>query len=202
MLLAVILAGAIYVQPLAMTTNDTSMVARLDDSHYSVTAGFDSQNISVSLVSPTNRSGASGDLDITIDITSDFGTLNVTLLIEDAIYSAYNKTPIGTGNQLLSVDTLTVDEGNLNFTILLEYKDVTWDEKESFYLEYFVDNDLQNFEVSLLSPANESTVTGTASLLLNITTDFAFVNFTLYSYNSWGIPGGSGRHNHNPRRSA
>jgi hypothetical protein len=180
MLLAVILAGAIYVQPLAMTTNDTSMVARLDDSHYSVTAGFDSQNISVSLVSPTNRSGVSGDLDITIDITSDFGTLNVTLFIEDAIYSAYNKTPIGTGNQMLSVDTLTIAEGNLNFTILLEYKNVTWDEKESFYLEYFVDNDLQNFEVSLQSPANESTLTGTASLLLNITTDFAFINFTLY----------------------
>ncbi|MHA2386651.1 MAG: hypothetical protein ACXAEE_10630, partial [Candidatus Thorarchaeota archaeon] len=180
LLLAMMLAGVFYVQPLAMTTSDNSMAARLEKSNDVVTAGFDSQNISVSLVSPTNRSGTSGTLDITIDITSDFGTLNVTLFIEDSIYSAYNKTSIGTGNQILSVNTATIAEGNLNFTILLEYKDVTWDEKESFFLEYFVDNDLQNFEVSLQSPANESTITGTASLLLNITTDFAFINFTLY----------------------
>jgi hypothetical protein len=180
LLLAMMLAGIVYIQPLAMSTNDGSMAARLEESNRFVTTGFDSQNISVSLVSPTNRSGASGILDITIDITSDFGTLNVTLFIEDAIYSAYNKTPIGTGNQILSVDTTLVAEGNLNFTILLEYKDVTWDEKESFFLEYFVDNDLVNFEVSLTSPANESTLSGTASLLLNITSDFAFINFTLY----------------------
>ena len=180
LLLAMMLAGVIYIQPLAMTTNDGSMAARQEDSNRFVTAAFDSQNISVSLVSPTNRSGVSGPLVITIDITSDFVTLNVTLFIEDAIYSAYNKTPIGVGNQPLSVDTTTIAEGNLNFTILLEYKDATWDEKESFFLEYFVDNDFENFEVSLTSPANESTLTGTASLLLNITSDFAFINFTLY----------------------
>ncbi len=174
------LAGAIYVRPLAMTTNDGFLADRLENSNHVVTAGFDSQNISVSLVSPANRSGTSGTLDITIDITSDFGTLNVTLFIENAIYSAYNKTSIGTGNQILSVDTATVAEGNLNFTILLEYKDVTWDEKESFFLEYFVDNDAQNFELELLSPSNESTLAGIAVLLLNITSDFDFVNFTLY----------------------
>jgi len=180
LLLTMMLAGAIHIQPLAMTTNDNSMTARLESKNGVITAGFDSQNISVSLVSPTNRSGTSGTLEITIDITSDFGTLNVTLFIEEEIYSAYNKTPIGIANQVLSVDTTSVAEGNLNFTILLEYKDVTWDEKESFILEYFVDNDFQNFEVGLLSPANESTLTGTASLLLNITSDFDSVNFTLY----------------------
>ncbi|MHA2210631.1 MAG: hypothetical protein ACXABV_15855, partial [Candidatus Thorarchaeota archaeon] len=170
LLLAMMLAGVFYAQPLAMTTNDGSIAARLEEPDHLITAGFDSQNISVSLVSPTNRSGTSDTLDITIDITSDFVTLNVTLFIEDEVYSAYNKSSIGTGPQILSVDTTTVAEGNLNFTILLEYKDVTWDEKESFFLEYFVDNNAQNFEVSLTSPANESTLTGTASLLLNITT--------------------------------
>ncbi|MFW9802422.1 MAG: hypothetical protein ACFFFC_07210 [Candidatus Thorarchaeota archaeon] len=182
LLLAMMLAGVAYIQPLAMTTNDGSMTASLKDPNYFATGGFDSQNISVSLVSPTNRSRTSGTLDITIDITSDFGNLNVTLFIENAIYSAYNKTLIGSGTQILSVDTTlpSVPEGNLNFTILLEYKDVTWDEKESFFLEYFVDNDSVNFEVSLTSPANESTLTGTANLLLNITSDFAFINFTLY----------------------
>jgi hypothetical protein len=174
------LAGAIYIQPLAMTTNDGFKATGIEDSNHLVTAGFDSQNISVSLVSPTNRSGTSGTLDITINITSDFGTLNATLFIENAIYSAYNKTSIGTGNQILSVDTTTVSDGNLNFTVLLEYKDVTWDEKESFFLEYFVDNIAQNFVMDLLNPANESTLAGLASLLLNITSDFAFVNFTLY----------------------
>ncbi|MFX1260821.1 MAG: hypothetical protein ACFFAZ_01910 [Promethearchaeota archaeon] len=182
LLLAMMLAGVAHIQPLAMTTNDGSMAASLEDSNHFATGGFDSQNISVSLVSPTNRSGTSGTLNITIDITSDFGNLNVTLFIEGAIYSAYNKTLIGTGNQVLSVDTTlaSIPEGNLNFTILLEYKDATWDEKESFYLEYFVDNDHVNFEVGLTSPANESTLTGTESLLLNITSDFAFINLTLY----------------------
>ncbi|MFX1272092.1 MAG: hypothetical protein ACFFAX_10420, partial [Promethearchaeota archaeon] len=182
LLLAIMLAGVAYIQPLAMTTNDGSRAFRQEDSNHFITGGFDSQNISISLVSPTNRSGTSGTLDITIDITSDFGNLNVTLFIEDAIYSTYNKTLIGTGNQVLSVDTTlaSIPEGNLNFTILLEYKDATWDEKESFYLEYFVDNDSVNFEVSLTSPANETILTGTANLLLNITSDFAFVNFTLF----------------------
>ncbi|MHA2302117.1 MAG: hypothetical protein ACXACD_14320, partial [Candidatus Thorarchaeota archaeon] len=105
LLLAMMLAGVFYAQPLAMTTNDNSMAGRLEKSNGEVTAGFDSQNISVSLVSPTNRSGTSATLLITIDITSDFDPMNVTLFIEDEIYSAYNKTPISIGNQVLSVDT-------------------------------------------------------------------------------------------------
>ncbi|MFQ5833521.1 MAG: hypothetical protein ACE5H4_12510 [Candidatus Thorarchaeota archaeon] len=178
LLLALVLAGAMQAQPLAMnSTNDYR--AQLDTSLSLVLAGFDSQNISVSLVSPTNRSGVSGTFNITLDIASDFGVLNTTLFIDGAIYPAYNETPLSTGTQNLTVDTVSFPEGNLNFTVFLEYKNDTWDERESSYLVYFVDNDGQNFEINLLSPANESTLVGTEGLQLNITSDFDNINFTL-----------------------
>ena len=178
LLLTIILAGVFQIQPLAMTTS-FDYRAKLDTSHSMMPAGFDSQNISLSLISPTNRSGVSGEFNITLDITSDFGTLNTTLFIDNSIYSAYNKTPLSVGNQDLTVNTTGLAEGNLNFTILFEYENMTWDEKETIYLVYFVDNSLPNFEVDLLTPANESTLVDTANLDLNITSDFDFVNFTL-----------------------
>ena len=71
MLLAIMLAGAIHVQPLTTATNDDILTPQIDASSIWVSAGFDSQNISVSLVSPTNRSGVSSLLDIEIDIASE-----------------------------------------------------------------------------------------------------------------------------------
>ncbi len=160
-------------------TNDNDYRVQLDTSHAVNLASFDSQNISVSLVGPTNRSGVSGTFNITLNLASDFETLNTTLFIEGSIYSAYNKTALTPGIQNLTVNTGSLSEGNLNFTVLFEYENATWDERESYYLVYFVDNILPNFEVKLLTPANESTLVDTANLDLNITSDFDFINFTL-----------------------
>ncbi|MHA2434060.1 MAG: hypothetical protein ACXADO_12585, partial [Candidatus Thorarchaeota archaeon] len=170
LLLAIVLAGVFQIQPLATTGSD-GYRAQLDTSHSMFLAGFDSQNISVSLVGPANRSGVSGTFNITLDITSDFGTLNTTLFIDSLIYSTYNKTALTPGNQNFTVDTGGLAEGNLNFTMLFEYKNTTWDEKETYHLVYFVDNSFPNFEVDLLAPANESTLVDTANLDLNITSD-------------------------------
>ncbi|MFW9944209.1 MAG: hypothetical protein ACFFB7_04365, partial [Candidatus Sifarchaeia archaeon] len=178
LLLAIVLGGVFQIRPLAITdSNDYG--AQLDTSRFIHLAGLDSQNISVSLVGAANRSGVSGTFNITLDITSDFGTLNTTLFIDDSIYSAYNKTALTPGIQNLTVNTGGLAEGNLNFTVLFEYENSTWDEKETYYLVYFVDNILPNFEVGILNPANESTLVDTASLDLNITSDFDFINFTL-----------------------
>jgi len=138
-------------------------------------SGYDSPNITIALTSPVNGSSVSGTFNINVDITSDFGTLNLTLLIDGAIYSAYNQTPIGTGVQAITVDSATQPEGMLNFTLFFE----NLAEKETYYLLYFVDNNGFNFEVSLYTPANGSTLSGVESIDLNVTHDYGNLNFTL-----------------------
>ncbi|MFW9799573.1 MAG: hypothetical protein ACFFD9_04005, partial [Candidatus Thorarchaeota archaeon] len=75
LLLALVLAGAMQAHPLALKSTIDNR-ARLDTPLSLVLAGFDSQNISVSLVGPTNNSGVSSTFNITLDIVSDFGILN------------------------------------------------------------------------------------------------------------------------------
>ncbi len=138
-------------------------------------SGYDSPNITVTLTSPANGSSVSDVFDINVDITSDFGTLNLTLFIDGSIYSAYNKTSIGTGSQSISVNSYTLPEGMLNFTLFFEYLA----EKETYYLLYFVDNDGVNFEVALYSPTNGSTLKSIVEIKLNITHDYGFLNLTV-----------------------
>jgi hypothetical protein len=140
-----------------------------------IVSGYDSPNISIALTSPANGSSVSGSFNINVDITSDFGPLNLTLLIEGAIYSAYNKTTIGTGAQAINVDSTAQPEGMLNFTLFFEYLA----EKETYYLLYFVDNNAFNFEVSLYTPANGTTLSGVESIDLNVTHDYGNLNLTL-----------------------
>ncbi|MFW9974863.1 MAG: hypothetical protein ACFFDQ_06345 [Candidatus Thorarchaeota archaeon] len=138
-------------------------------------SGYDSPNITVTLTNPANGSSVSGVFDINVDITSDFGTLNLTLFIEGSIYSAYDQTPIGTGAQAITVDSTTQPEGMLNFTLFFEYLA----EKETYYLLYFVDNDGVNFELTLYSPSNGSTLSGIVSINLNVTHDYGLLNLTV-----------------------
>lgn len=138
-------------------------------------SGYDSPNITVVLTSPANGSSVSGTFNINVDITSDFGPLNLTLLIEGSIYSAWNQTTIGTGAQAIDVDSATQPEGMLNFTLFFEYLS----EKETYYLLYFVDNDGVNIEVSLYTPVNGSTLSGVESIDLNVTHDYGNLNLTL-----------------------
>ena len=157
--------------PLA-TQNDLDLIT---PSETLLVSGYDSPNITVALTSPANGSTVSGTFDINVVITSDFGSLNLTLFIEGSIYSAYNETTIGTGAQAISVDSTSQSEGMLNFTLFFEYLD----EKETYYLLYFVDNDGVNFELSLYSPANGSRLSGLVSIDLNVTHDYGYLNLTV-----------------------
>ncbi|PNX51218.1 MAG: hypothetical protein BV458_11815 [Thermoplasmata archaeon M9B2D] len=143
------------------------------------TAGFDSPNITASLSSPANGSPVSGTFNIILDMTSDFATVNITLFVDGAIYPAYNETNVPAGpswTQTISVDSTTLAEGMLNFTILFE----NLAEKESVYLLYFVDNISPNFDVSLISPANDTKVIGAIDIDINITSDYDQLNLTVF----------------------
>lgn len=158
---------------------DTNQVPDLMPAQTMAQAGYDSPNITATLVTPNNGSGVSGTFNITLDITSDFGPLNLTLFIDNEIHSAYNRTTVGTGNswtQNITVDSTSLAEGMLNFTVLLEHLA----EKESVYLLYFVDNIAPNFAIDLLSPANQSRVSGVFSINLNITSDYDQFDITVY----------------------
>jgi hypothetical protein len=138
-------------------------------------SGYDSPNITIALTSPSNGSSVSGIFDINVDITSDFGSLNLTLFIEGTIYSGYDHANTSIGAQAITVDSTTQPEGMLNFTLFFEY----FTEKETYYLLYFVDNNAFNFEVSLYTPANGSTLNGVESIDLNVTHDYGNLNLTL-----------------------
>lgn len=139
-------------------------------------SGYDSPYLTILLTSPANGSTVSGIFNIDVNITSILGTPNVTLFIEDAIYSAYNETPIGIGAQSITVDSTTQPEGVLNFTLFFEFLA----EKETYYLIYFVDNYNPDFEVSLYTPANGSTLSGVESIDLNVTHEYGNLNLTLF----------------------
>jgi len=144
-------------------------------------ATFDSPNITASLVSLANGSTVSGLFDITLNMTSDFTALNLTLFVDGAIYPAYNETPIAASpswiETISNIDSTTLAEGMLNFTVLFE-NNVT--QKESVYLLYYVDNDGFDMDAFLYIPANETEVSGLISLDLNVTADVDTLNLTVF----------------------
>jgi hypothetical protein len=140
-----------------------------------VFTGYDSPNITVVHNSPVNGSTQTVDFNINVDITSDFGPLNLTLFIDDVVDSNNNLTTIGTGNQDIAVDVDVLPEGMLNFTLFFEYLA----ERETVYLLYFIDNDGVDFEFALYTPANGSEQSGIISIDVNATHDFGELNLTL-----------------------
>ena len=154
------------------TQNDPSLITPTENL---IVSGYDSPNISIALTSPANGSTVSGTFDINIIITSDFSSVNFTLLIEGSVYSGYDHANLTTGAQAVTVDSTTQPEGMLNFTLFFEYLA----EKETYYLLYFVDNNGFNFEVSLYTPANGSELSGIESIDLNVTHDYDNLNLTL-----------------------
>ena len=143
-------------------------------------AGFDSPNITASLVDLANGSTVSATFDIRLNMTSDFAALNLTLFVDSAIYSAYNETPIATASpfwiETISVDSTLLSEGMLNFTVLFE----NLAEKESVYLLYYVDNDAFDMSATLTTPANESEISGQVSIDLNVVSDVDTLNLTVF----------------------
>jgi hypothetical protein len=176
-IVAFMLLGSTQIQTISPNAqNNKPMSAQLNILR---TAGYDSPNITASLSSPENGSSVSGTFNILLDMTSDFATLNLSLFVNGTIYPGYDKANVSAGSswvQTITVDSTTLAEGMLNFTILFEYLA----EKESVYLLYFVDNNGINIEVALYTPVNGSKVSGLISVDLNITSDYNILNLTLF----------------------
>ncbi|TFG99788.1 hypothetical protein E4H12_01505 [Candidatus Thorarchaeota archaeon] len=175
MFVAFMILGSTQVQ--TITDTNQPMSTQLD---ILSPAGYDSPNITASLVSLANGSTVSGTFDITLNMTSDFATLNLTLFVEGAIYPAYNDTPIAASTSWIevisSIDSTTLSEGMLNFTVLFE----NLAEKETVYLLYYVDNDAFDLGVALYTPANGSEISGLVSIDLNVTADVNILNLTVF----------------------
>jgi len=159
-----------------------------------VAAGFDSENITIDLISPANNTEISGLSNIRLNITSSAGPLNVTLYTDGEEYPDYNNTPITTGEQNFTIDTTNLPEGNVNFTFLFINQDLVTPEKESFPLVFSVDNHGPPI-IEILAPDENSTFTGFGSITVNITADYesVFLNVSVDgelvpSYSAASVP--------------
>ncbi|MHA2161661.1 MAG: hypothetical protein ACXABF_04510 [Candidatus Thorarchaeota archaeon] len=173
LLVSVMIVGAIQAQPLAIL-QDNYDFQKSQPMQAFESAGFDSDNITIVLVTPANLSEVVGTFDMNLTITSVNGPLNLTLFIEDEIYPDYNGTLIGVGSQNVTVDSTVLAEGNLNFTLLFEDNSTGTNDKETYYLVFNVNNHGPP-SIELVSPEADSRFTGLDNLTLNITSDYTEV---------------------------
>jgi hypothetical protein len=178
-LLSAILLVTFHVGSIGFTGN-TVVTGPEEAPSYRALSGFDSPNITVVLLTPANQSEVAGTFNITLDITSLNGDLNLTLFVADEVYPAYNRTIVGTGVQNVTVDTLQLAEGNLNFTLLFENETFTPVDRESYYLVFEVNNHGVPV-LELLSPMDDDIFTGLANLTVNITSTYSevYLNVTV-----------------------
>jgi len=137
-------------------------------------------NFEVSLYTPANGSTLSGVESIDLNVTHDYGNLNLTLLIDGEAYSPYTPQLIGSGDLSVIVDTSLLWEGYDNFTFVFEYDVLATTFSYVYYLEYLIDNDGQSITVSHQSPAYGAEVSGVFNLTLLIGSEYDPVNLTLY----------------------
>jgi hypothetical protein len=174
--ISVILAA--YAQPL--TSKYSSCVHVLTETQPHSKSEFESDNITITLISPAINSEVVGIFNITLNITSDNGPLNLTLFVEDDIYPDYNQTPIGFGinwMQNVTVNSTQLPEGNLNFTLLFEENHTGSFQRETLGVNFLVNN--QGLpSVKLLAPEVNSIFTGIDVITLNISVEI-FANLSL-----------------------
>ncbi len=166
----VMILGAFHVQPSIVGT-DTPHSTLAGPAYVTNLAGFDSNNITVTLLSPANQSQIVGTVNVTLNITSVNGPLNLTLFIDNEIYADYNKTLINPGVNNITINTTSLAEGNLNFTFLFENETFSPPDRESYHLVFLVNNHLEP-HVTIVAPESEGNFTGMDNLTLNITADY------------------------------
>lgn len=179
MIVSALIVGAVQVQPLTGPLS-TGSVAVGTQKAVCAPSGFHSANITPVLIAPANRSTVVGIFNMTLNITSVNGPLNLTLFVQGQIYPAYNRTLVGAGLQNVTVNSTVLQEGNLNFTLLFENYNFTPPDRDSYHLVFLVDNHGTPAFV-FLAPAENGTFTGMDELYLNITSDYAqvFMNVTV-----------------------
>ncbi|TXT55752.1 MAG: conserved membrane protein of unknown function [Candidatus Thorarchaeota archaeon] len=199
LLLSILVTGAIQVQSFA-TIGNTQESAVETSIPIIVPAAYDSDNITIDLQSPAENSVVSGSFNLTLNVTSDNGDLNFTLIVDGSIHPDLNKTSITTGLQNITVDTTVLNEGLLNFTLLFEENHTGVLERESLTAFYEVDNHGAPL-VQILAPDTEDLITGLTDLMVNITTDYDDINVTVFvdgeileEYNNTLVSGGTGNY--------
>jgi hypothetical protein len=169
---------ATYPQPLVSQNRLHKKIA-IENQNF-VESEFDSDNITVTLLTPAINSTVVGMFNIALNVTSDNGPLNLSLFVEDELYEDYNKTPIGIGTnwiQNITVNSTLLPEGNLNFTMLFEENHTGILQRETLRARFVVNN--QGLpSVELLAPEINSVFTGLSNLTLNISVE-VFVNTSL-----------------------
>jgi hypothetical protein len=138
-----------------------------------------SPNFDMILIDPVNGSVATETLDLILSITSDFDFVNLTVFIEGTAYTGYDGVLVPASAQVIHIDTLTLREGILNFTIVFDYDVINVQETYVYYFEFLVDNDDQPITLYLQSPTNNSVVTGAFNLTVDLASDYGFANLTV-----------------------
>ncbi|MEE9541238.1 MAG: hypothetical protein V3V85_07080 [Candidatus Thorarchaeota archaeon] len=194
-IISALIVGSIRMQPMA--ESDAEGLTGIEFSSQSmIRAGFDSENISIALLNIANQSTVSGTFNMTLNVTSVNGPLNLTLFIEGEVHVDYNQTLTFAGLNNITVNSTILSEGNLNFTMLFENETFTPPDRESYYLVFNVDNHgPPAFE--LVGPEADSTLTGLSDLLVNISSDYSqvYANVTVndeitQEYNQTLVPTG------------
>ncbi|MCK4485085.1 MAG: hypothetical protein KAU89_09680 [Candidatus Thorarchaeota archaeon] len=178
-IISALIVGSIRMQPLAELDAE-GLTGIGFSSKPMIRAGFDSENISIALLNIANQSTVSGTFNMTVNVTSVNGPLNLTLFIEGEIYADYNQTLIGAGSHNVTVNTTILSEGYLNFTMLFENETFTPPDRESYTLVFNVDNHGPP-ALELIGPEANSTLTGLSDLLVNISSDYSqvYANITV-----------------------
>ncbi|MGD9395856.1 MAG: hypothetical protein PVJ05_05475, partial [Candidatus Thorarchaeota archaeon] len=140
----------------------------------------DGLNFELTLYNPANGSTLSGVESINLNVTHDYGYLNLTVLVDGVAQAPYTPSLIGSGDISVVLDTSGFWEGYNNFTLIFEYSMFTISEYQELFLEYLIDNDGEPITVGHQSPAYGSDVSGVFNLTLLIGSEYDPLNLTLY----------------------
>jgi hypothetical protein len=135
--------------------------------------------ITIDHQSPANQTVVSGNFNITLEIGSDYSPLEFTLFVDGVIHQ-YNKSLIGIKTQVVTINTTGLTEGLQDFILFFYYNVTGEDASATYHLVFDVDNHDAPVIV-VLGPAGDSTITGIASLWLNISSTHPdlFLNVTV-----------------------
>jgi hypothetical protein len=140
----------------------------------------DGLNFELTLYTPANGSTLSGVESIDLNVTHDYGNLNLTVLVDGVAQAPYIPSLIGSGDISVVLDTSGFWEGYNNFTFVFEYSMFAISEYQVLFLEYLIDNDGEPITVGHQSPAYGSDVSGVFNLTLLIGSEYDPLNLTLY----------------------
>lgn len=151
-------------------------------------------HINVTLISPTNHSlDITGMLNITFEIHSTYSPLNLTTAIRGQYVPGYINRTINNGTVFVLINTTNYRDGQAYIDNW--FRD-TYNHLTHIVVEVFINNHGPP-KVAIISPRKDSRVTGLFTITLNITSDYQYVNLTMFvdgkvtpEYNITQVPSG------------